>query len=78
MIHPQAIVDPAAELHASVEVGPFTTIGPDVKIAAGSVIGSHVVIKGPTEIGANNKIFQFASVVKTPPTSSTAASRPGC
>jgi UDP-N-acetylglucosamine acyltransferase len=67
MIHPQAIVDPAAELHASVEVGPFTTIGPDVKIAAGSVIGSHVVIKGPTEIGANNRIFQFASVGEDTP-----------
>jgi len=67
MIHPQAIVDPSAELHESVAVGPFTTIGPGVKIGAGSVVGSHVVVKGPTEIGCNNKIFQFASVGEDTP-----------
>ena len=61
-IHPQAIVDPAARLADDVEVGPWTYIGPGVEIGAGSVVHSHVVIKGPTRIGKGNRIFQFASV----------------
>ena len=62
MIHPQAIVDPKAEIDEGVEIGPWTLIGPDVKIASGTRIGPHVVIKGPTEIGRNNRIFQFSSI----------------
>lgn len=62
LIHPQAIVDPSAKLADDVVVGPWTLIGPDVEIGAGTRIESHVVIKGPTKIGANNRIFQFATV----------------
>lgn len=62
LIHPQAIVDPAARLADDVEVGPWTLIGPDVEIGAGTVIGPHVVIRGPTTIGQGNRVFQFASV----------------
>jgi UDP-N-acetylglucosamine acyltransferase len=62
VIHPTAIVDSRAELAADVEVGPYSIIGPGVVIGAGTRIASHVVIKGPTRIGANNHIFQFASV----------------
>lgn len=66
MIDPRAAVDTKAELDSSVEVGPFSVIGPDVQIDAGCVIGPHVVIKGPTRIGSNNRIFQFASVGEDP------------
>ncbi|HSP58906.1 MAG TPA: acyl-ACP--UDP-N-acetylglucosamine O-acyltransferase [Halomonas sp.] len=62
MIHPTALIDPAAHLADDVEVGPFTVIGPDVQIGPGSRIGPHVVIKGPTVLGARTRIFQFASV----------------
>lgn len=62
MIHPQAIVDPGAELANDVEVGPWSWIGPGVTIDAGTVIGPHVVIKGDTRIGKNNRFFQFSSV----------------
>ncbi|SDN83515.1 acyl-[acyl-carrier-protein]--UDP-N-acetylglucosamine O-acyltransferase [Halomonas shengliensis] len=62
MIHPTALIDPAARLADDVEVGPFTVIGPDVEIGPGSRIGPHVVIKGPTVLGARTRIFQFASV----------------
>jgi UDP-N-acetylglucosamine acyltransferase len=61
-IHPTAIVDSKAELDASVQVGPYTVIGPDVKIAAGTWVGPHVVIEGHTTIGRDNRIFQFGSV----------------
>lgn len=61
-IHPTAIIDPKAELAADVRVGPYSIIGPDVKIDSGCEIGPHVVIQGPTSIGKNNRIFQFAAI----------------
>ncbi|HSV83919.1 MAG TPA: acyl-ACP--UDP-N-acetylglucosamine O-acyltransferase [Ramlibacter sp.] len=61
-IHPTAIVDPGAELDASVTVGPYTLIGPNVKIAAGTTVAGHVVIEGHTTIGRDNRIFQFSSL----------------
>ncbi|MFE8073230.1 acyl-ACP--UDP-N-acetylglucosamine O-acyltransferase [Marinobacteraceae bacterium S3BR75-40.1] len=61
-VHPQAIVDPSAKLADNVTVGPWSYIGPDVEIGEGTEVMSHVVIKGPTTIGRNNRIFQFASV----------------
>ena len=62
MISDQAIIDPSAKIADDVEIGPWTLIGPDVEIGAGCKIASHVVIKGPTRIGNNNQIFQFATV----------------
>jgi UDP-N-acetylglucosamine acyltransferase len=61
-LHPTAIVDPQAELDASVTVGPYTVIGPHVKIGAGTTVGPHVVLEGHTTIGRDNRIFQFASI----------------
>lgn len=61
-IHPTAIVDPKAELDASVTVGPYTLVGPHVKVGAGTTIAGHVVLEGHTTIGRDNRIFQFASI----------------
>ncbi|MCE3273394.1 MAG: acyl-(acyl-carrier-protein)--UDP-N-acetylglucosamine O-acyltransferase [Ramlibacter sp.] len=61
-IHPTAIVDPGAQLDASVTVGPYTLVGPHVKIGAGTTVASHVVIEGHTTIGRDNRIFQFSSI----------------
>lgn len=66
MIDPRAEIDPGAELAESVIVGPFTVIGPGVRIGEGTEIGPHVVLKGPTSIGRENRIFQFASVGEDP------------
>ncbi|PKM12851.1 MAG: acyl-[acyl-carrier-protein]--UDP-N-acetylglucosamine O-acyltransferase [Gammaproteobacteria bacterium HGW-Gammaproteobacteria-3] len=66
MIDPKAIVDNSAKIAENVSVGPFTVIGAEVEIAAGSVIGPHVVINGPTSIGKDNRIYQFASVGEDP------------
>ena len=65
-IHPTAIVDPAAVLDGSVEVGAYSIIGPNVKIAAGTKIGPHVVIDGHTTIGRDNRFFQFSSIGAAP------------
>jgi UDP-N-acetylglucosamine acyltransferase len=66
LIHPTAVIDPAAELDAGVEIGPFAVVGPGVRIGRGTRLGPHVVVRGPTEIGADNRIFQFASVGEDP------------
>lgn len=66
MIHPSAVIDSKALLADGVSVGAFSVIGPDVSIGKGSKIGSHVVIEGPTWIGEDNEIYQFASVGAAP------------
>lgn len=62
MQHPSSIIDPSAVIHESVEIGPFSLIGPGVKIDADTKVESHVIIKGPTTIGKRNHIFQFSTV----------------
>ena len=65
-VHPTALVDPRAELDASVEVGPYAVIGPRVRIGAGTVVGAHCVIDGHTTLGRDNRIFPFASIGGAP------------
>ncbi len=66
MIDSRAVVDPSARIAPDVVVGPFSVIGPGVEISAGTWIGPHVVIQGPTRIGRDNRIFQFASLGEMP------------
>lgn len=61
-----ALVARGARLAADVRVGPFTVIGAEVEIEAGTTIASHAVIAGRTRIGRGNRIFQFASVGEIP------------
>lgn len=62
MIHKLALIDPQAKIGENVHIGPWTLIGPGVEIGDGTWVGSHVVIQGPTHIGKDNKIYQFASI----------------
>ena len=62
MIDSQAIIDPSATIGENVSIGPWTVIGPDVVIGDNCQIASHVVIRGPSFIGANNKIYQFSTI----------------
>lgn len=66
-IDPRAAIHPNAKLAAGVSVGPFCVIGADVEIGEGTVIESHVVIKGPTRIGRHNKIYQFSTLGEATP-----------
>lgn len=66
MIHPLAIVDPGAKLGKDVQIGAFSIIGAGVEIGAGTWVGPHVVINGPTRIGSENRIYQFASLGEVP------------
>ena len=59
-IHAMAIVADGAQLHPSVEVGPFSIIDDGAVIGEGTVIGSGVRIHGSCRIGAHNQIFDNA------------------
>lgn len=65
-IHPTALIAADASIAADVEIGAYTVVGPGVSIAAGCWVGPHVVIDGPTSIGPQNSIFQFASIGAAP------------
>ncbi len=65
-IHATAVIDPRADLDSDVEIGPYSVIGPGVKIAKGTRIKSHVVIEGRTVLGEGNLVFQFATIGSTP------------
>ena len=66
MIDARAIVAADAEIADGVEIGPFTVIGSGVRIGAGSRIGPHAVIMGPTVLGRETRVFQFASIGDAP------------
>ncbi len=66
-IDPRAIIDPSAVIGNDVVIGPWTLIGPDVKIGDGTVIHSHVVVRAYTDIGKNNRIYQFSTIGEDTP-----------
>lgn len=66
MIHPTAIIDPAARLGNNVSVGAYSIVAGNVEIGDNTWIGPHVVIDGPTRIGRDNRIYQFASIGADP------------
>ena len=64
--HPTAIVDPGAKVHPSCNIGPYCVIGPEVALGERCHLVSHVVIEGPTKIGADNAFFPFCSIGMAP------------
>ena len=66
MIHKTAIISDGAEIHESVEIGPYAVIGAHVKVGKGSVIGPHAVLDGHTTIGEECKIFAGAAIGLAP------------
>ena len=65
-IHPTAVVDSKAQIADGVEIGPYSVIGPDVRIGEGSVLLNHVTVIGHTHLGRECQIFPGA-VVGGPP-----------
>jgi UDP-N-acetylglucosamine acyltransferase len=60
------MVDDAARLAPDVRIGAWSIVGPGVDIGAGTTVAEHVIIRGRTRIGANNRIFQFNSIGEVP------------
>lgn len=66
MIHENAIIHPTAIIGENVTIESGAYIGENVEIGDNCWIGPFAVVKGPTKMGQNNKIFQFASVGDAP------------
>ena len=65
-IHPTAVIDSQAEIHAEVEVGPYVVIQGPVKIGRGTRIMAHAVVTGWTEIGEDNEVHPGAVLGDAP------------
>ena len=65
-IHPTAIIHPDAEIGENVFIGPFCNVGKHARLEDGVQFYSHVVVEGRTTIGANSRIFPFASIGHEP------------
>ena len=48
MHHQTAIIHPKAKLDEGVEVGPYCVIDEGVRIGSGTLLESHVIVKGYT------------------------------
>jgi len=62
LIHPTAVVDPAARVPESCKIGPYCVVGADVEMGEGCELISHVVLQGPTKLGSGNRVFPFTSI----------------
>lgn len=60
------MIHSSARIADNVTISPGAVIGAEVEIGEGTWVGPYAVIQGPTVIGKNNKIFQFASVGDEP------------
>lgn len=65
-VHPAAIVDPAARLADTADIGPYCVIGADVEVGAGTRLMGHVFLEGPLSIGSDNIFFPYSSVGVAP------------
>jgi UDP-N-acetylglucosamine acyltransferase len=65
-VHPTAVVHAGAKVPASCTVGPFCVVGDEVVLGERCVLHSHVVVEGPTRMGADNKVFPFATIGTDP------------
>lgn len=62
MIHSTAIIQPGAVLGVDVRIGPYCVVGPEVTLGDRVELTSHVVVSGNTSIGADTRIYPFASI----------------
>src|SRR5689334_23420236 len=61
-IHPTAIVDPAAKIHDTADIGPYCIIGAEVEIGARTRLMANIYVEGPTRIGEDNVFFPYSSI----------------
>lgn len=62
MIHPTAVIDPAARLADDVRVGPCVVIEGPAEIGAGCVLEAHAMFVGDVKLGTNNRIGHGAVI----------------
>jgi UDP-N-acetylglucosamine acyltransferase len=65
-IHPTALIDPRAEIHAEADIGPYVVIDGPVRIDRGTRVLAHAVLTSNVEIGEDNEIHMAAVIGHTP------------
>jgi UDP-N-acetylglucosamine acyltransferase len=65
-IHSSAIIEDSVRLGDNITIGPYCYISGNVEIADGNQLLSHIVIKGNTLIGKNNKFYPFTNIGEIP------------
>ena len=60
-IHSTAIVDPGARVADSADIGPYSIVGAEVEIGAGTRLMAHVYLEGPASIGEDNLFFPYST-----------------
>lgn len=66
MIHPSAVIHPAAEIGRNVTIGPFAVLDEHVRIGDNCLIGPHVYVTGATAIGSGTQIHAGAVIGDLP------------
>ena len=66
MISSKAVVEASAEVADDVRIGPFSYVGPDVRLGPGCVIENNVTITGRTTLGAKVHVFPLAVLGVSP------------
>lgn len=61
-VHPTSVVSSDAVIGDGVRIGPFCTVGPEVKLGDNARLVSHVVVDGRTSIGSGTKVYPFSSL----------------
>jgi len=65
-IHPTAVIHPRATIAPGVKIGAYSLIGENVRIGKDTVIDSHVILEGWTEVGERCHVFPFVSIGTAP------------
>lgn len=65
-IHPTAIIEDGAEIHASVSVGPYSIIESGARIGANSIIETHVRIYPQARLGTGNRVCDGVTLGSEP------------
>ena len=62
VIHPTAIVDPAARFGAGTIVGPYCVVAAEVSLGDNCWLQNHVTLAGPLIAGDGNKFYAYCSI----------------
>ncbi len=65
-VHTSAVIEDGATLGENARVGPFCVVGSEVALGDGVELVSNVVVAGRTKIGANTRVYPFASIGHPP------------
>jgi len=61
-VHPTAIIDPAACIDDTADIGPYCVIGAEVQIGPRTRLMANLFVEGPTIIGEDNVFFPYSTV----------------